>query len=266
MSTKENNRITSSGNARMKEIRVLSSRARERREKGLMVAEGERLVREVPSERLEATYCSESFAAAPGHAELLEKLHPVLVSDAVFAGISETRSPQGILAVVRQKKYELTDLFEGGGPLLILEDIQDPGNLGTMFRTGEGAGIGGLILSRDTADPTSPKTVRSTMGSVFRVPYLVAEDLSAAAEEVRRRGGRIYAAHLQGTREYTEVMYPALCAFLIGNEGNGLTEQTAALADERIRIPMEGQVESLNAAVAASLLVYEVHRQRRGKN
>ena len=143
----------------------------------------------------------------------------------------------------------------------VLEDIQDPGNLGTMLRTGEGAGITAVIMSKKTADLFNPKTIRSTMGSVYRVPFCYVEDLKAVIEKMHAAGIQTYAAHLQGKNSYTQECYSAKTAFLIGNEGNGLSDEIAALAMCKIRIPMEGQVESLNAAVSAAILMYEAKRQ-----
>lgn len=186
-----------------------------------------------------------------------------IVSDSVFKAVSDTQTPQGILCLVRKPQYRLEELLKGADThLLILESIQDPGNLGTMLRTGEGAGISGVIMSRDTVDLYNPKVIRSTMGSIYRMPFLYAEDFAGAIGSVRQAGVSVYAAHLKGKTSYIKQDYRRGTAFLIGNEGNGLREETADLADVYIRIPMEGQVESLNAAVAASVLMYEAHRQR----
>ena len=147
--------------------------------------------------------------------------------------------------------------------LMVLETIQDPGNLGTILRAGEGAGITGVVMSRDTADLYNPKVIRSTMGSVLRVPFVYADDFGETLEEIKKAGIRLFAAHLKGSVPYDEADYRGRTAFLIGNEANGLTEASAQAADCRIRIPMEGKVESLNAAVAASVLMFEAARQRR---
>ena len=182
----------------------------------------------------------------------------------MFAAVSDTMTPQGILAVVEIPHYELEELLHGNQTqLLILESIQDPGNLGTMIRTGEGAGMTGIIMNKTTADLFNPKTIRSTMGSIYRVPYLIAENLPETIRLIKKQGVSLYAAHLKGTCAYDEKDYTKACGFLIGNEGNGLTDEIANLADAYIKIPMEGQVESLNAAISASLLLYECHRQRR---
>lgn len=190
-----------------------------------------------------------------------------VVSKEVFCRLSDTQTPQGILFLMEKMSYELSALLEkavqrqketGQRPLfLLLEDVQDPGNLGTMIRTGEGAGVSGILMSKGTVDIYNPKTIRSTMGSLYRVPFLYMEDPAQAVTQLKQSGVCVYAAHLKGTKSYREADYQAGTAFLIGNEGNGLKEETAALADEYIRIPMQGRLESLNAAVAAALLMYE---------
>ena len=147
--------------------------------------------------------------------------------------------------------------------LVLLEDLQDPGNLGTIIRTGEGAGIDGVIMTRDTVDIYNPKTIRATMGSVYRVPFLYTDDLGQVVEELKKRRIHTYAAHLQGKEYYDVQEFKEGCAFLIGNEGNGLKKETTDLAERYIKIPMQGQLESLNAAVATAILMYEAAAQRR---
>lgn len=178
--------------------------------------------------------------------------------------MSDTRTPQGILTVLRQPEYRIENLLEKPSPLLLLlEDIQDPGNLGTILRTGEGAGISGVIMTKQTVDIFNPKTIRSTMGSVYRVPFVYVKELETIIRELHKYQIKTYAAHLQGKEYYDDLSFREPTAFLIGNEGNGLRQSTADLADAYLKIPMEGQVESLNAAIAASLLIYEAYRQRR---
>lgn len=254
--------ISSASNQQIKRIRGLLTKAKIRSEEGLFIVEGRRMTEEVPAELLERVYCSESFAAEEKNRDLMQRFDPEIVADSVFRSTADTMTPQGILAIVRQKRYALEDLTREKKPILILESVQDPGNLGTMMRTGEGAGIGGIIMNRETVDLFNPKTVRATMGSMYRVPFLVAGDLERTISELKGEGYSVYAAHLKGTGSYAAEDYTKPSAFLIGNEGNGLTDETADLADRYIRIPMEGQLESLNAAVAAALLMYEAHRQR----
>lgn len=254
--------ITSTSNRQMKNLSQLIKKSKVRKEQGLFVVEGRKMFQEVPKAWLKQVYASESFAKENG--ELLADGKFELVSDAVFKAVSDTQTPQGILCLVEQPSYELSDLMQGEKThLLILEGIQDPGNLGTMLRTGEGAGITGVIMNRTTVDLFNPKTIRSTMGSIYRMPYVVTDDLAGTVRGLKADGVKVYAAHLKGKMQYDEPDYTGASAFLIGNEGNGLTDEIADLADTYIRIPMCGQVESLNAAISATLLMYEANRQRR---
>jgi TrmH family RNA methyltransferase len=258
--------ITSTDNRQVKQLVLLQNKARERKRQGVFVAEGKKMFAEAPRAWVESVYVSESFLSEEDAKALLSGTTYEVLSDSVFRHVSDTQTPQGILCVLRKPVYALSDLLAGDAThLLLLEGIQDPGNLGTMIRTGEGAGITGVILDENTADLFNPKTIRSTMGSIYRVPYYISADLHADIAALKREGVRLYAAHLAGKVAYDEPDYTSPCAFLIGNEGNGLTDETASLADTYIRIPMAGAVESLNAAVSASLLMYETARQRRKK-
>ncbi len=219
---------------------------------------------EVPAELLQQVYVSEDFLKNEENRCMVEHLSYEILSNGVFKSVSDTQSPQGILCLVKQPKYQLSDLRKGDKThLLILESIQDPGNLGTMLRSGEGAGITGIICNQTTVDFYNPKTIRSTMGSIYRVPFVTVTDLADTIKSLKGEGINIYAAHLQGKQHYDEPDYRLASGFLIGNEGNGLSDEIADLANEYVRIPMEGQVESLNAAIAATLLMYEANRQRR---
>ncbi len=254
--------IDSTANRQIKNLIQLQSRAKARREQGLFVAEGVRMYRETPPDLLEKTYVSESFYEKEQNRGLL-KGDVEIVSDRVFAAISDTKTPQGILMLVRQRQAFVEDMLLAEEPLfLIIEDIQDPGNLGTIFRTAEAAGVDGIFLSEGTADIYNPKTVRSTMGAIYRMPFCYLPKLSLVPAMLRKRGVCTYAAHLGGEMEYTRPDYRKGCAFMIGNEGSGLSDELAGQADAYIKISMKGQTESLNAAVAAAILMFEAKRQR----
>ena len=144
---------------------------------------------------------------------------------------------------------------------MVLEDLQDPGNLGTILRTGEGAGVTGILMSKNPVDVFNPKVIRSTMGSVYRMHVLYRDSIEALLPQLKQLGIQTYAAHLQGKNSYDEEDYRKGTAFFIGNEGNGHTDRLPSKAYCLIRIPMKGQVESLHAALASGIVMYEVLRQ-----
>ena len=263
--------ITSTANAKIKQLVQWQTKAKERRRDGVFVAEGTKMFLEAPDALVREVYVTGELIdrLKQGKTEkeqlLLNKLERSgyeTVTQEVMKKAADTQTPQGILSVLNQPRYEAEDILFADGLYLILENLQDPGNLGTMFRTGEGAGVSGVIMTRETVDLFNPKTIRSTMGSVFRVPFIYVETLSPIMEKMRKKGIVTYAAHLKGTASYDAFDYRKGTAFLIGNEGNGLTKETADAADSYLRIPMEGKLESLNAAVSAAILMYEAHRQR----
>jgi len=258
--------ITSTGNTRIKSVSALVKKPKARREQKLFIVEGPKMFAELPKERLQEAYVSESFLKQQGDRaeKLLAGCRYETVSDDVMRYLSDTQTPQGILAVAEQYSYTLSDVLAKPSHLVILETLQDPGNLGTILRAGEGAGITGIVMNEETADIYNPKVIRATMGSIYRVPFVYVKDLKGALSELKNAGVCLYAAHLKGTKSYEEADYTADTGFLIGNEANGLTDETAKLADCYIRIPMAGKVESLNAAIAASVLMFEAARQRRG--
>lgn len=290
-------KITSTSNPAIRQLAQLMKKPKLRDEQDLFIVEGIKMYQEAPRGRLIATYASESFYRK--HRELLpaDGGPLTLLSDRVFESVSDTRSPQGILCLVRQSHYTWQELLGEGtavegcaqenargavegreqevvrravkghvqeAPLLMaLENLQDPGNLGTIVRTAEGAGVTGILLSDTCVDLYNPKVIRSTMGSIYRMPFCYVTDFRGTLQSLKRSGVRWYAAHLKGTDAHDRQDYTGPTGFLIGNESRGLTDETAALADCYIRIPMCGRVESLNAAVASAILMYEANRQRR---
>ena len=257
--------ITSTSNPQVKNLQQLGRKAKLRNEQDVFLVEGTKMYLEAPAERIRKVYLSKSLYEEKG--ESFVKGHDVeILEDRVFAAACDTKTPQGVLCMVQQYHYRLEDLLKKKKPLLmILENLQDPGNLGTIFRTAEAAGVTGILLSKDCVDVYNPKVIRSTMGAVFRMPFLYVEDLPEKIKELQKKSIKTYAAHLRGENAYDEEDYTTGCAFLIGNEGNGLRDEVADCADCLIRIPMEGEAESLNAAVAAAVLMFEAGRQRRKK-
>lgn len=258
--------ITSISNAQVKQVCAYVQKAKERRKDRIFVVEGPKMFEEAPADRIYKVYATQSFChkhTTDGMGAKLKETGFEVVSDEVLAKMSDTKTPQGILCLVKWPEYSLEDLLlRKKGVFVVLEDLQDPGNLGTIIRTGEGAGIAGVIMSGNTVDIFNPKTIRATMGSIYRVPFVYVQDMAQAIKRLKRADIAVYAAHLKGEQYYDAFDYTKGCAFLIGNEGNGLKEETALLADTYVKIPMAGQVESLNAAIATTLFMYEAARQR----
>ncbi len=253
--------ISSSSNPQIKEIIKLNKSARERKKKDCFVVEGLRMFSEVPEDQLVRVYATEQFYKE--HRRMFDGRDYELVAENVFKGMSDTMTPQGVLCIVRQAHWRPEDILGMKNPLIIvLESLQDPGNLGTILRTAEGAGVTGILMSCDTVDIYNSKAVRATMGSVFRVPFAYVEKLPELALHMRELGICSFAGHLKGTDIYAED-YSGATAFFIGNEGGGLSEELTDAACRRVKIPMLGKVESLNAATAATVLMYEALRQRK---
>ena len=242
--------ITSTSSSQVKHVVNLQKKAKLRKEEKQFVVEGVKMVSEAPAERMNYDSIGK---------DVLE-----IVTDNVFMRMADPQAPQGIMAVVRMSDTDLEGILsDKHNPLLlIIENLQDPGNLGTIVRMAEGAGVTGIIMSSNTVDIYNPKTIRSTMGSLYRVPVIYVDDICEAADVCKSKGVTVYAAHLKGTDNYNKKDYTNPTAFMIGNEGNGLTDKLADKADEYVRIPMQGEVESLNAAIACTILTYEAVRQR----
>lgn len=262
-------RITSVSNARIRRLVELRKKAKLRRQTGLFLIEGARLCADTPEPFITEAYATENWlqSASQEEREKFSGASLTIVTEEVMAKASDTETPQGILCVARMPSFTREQLLGGAGAaaplLLVLEDIRDPGNLGTIFRTAEAAGATGILMSRGTVDLFNPKVVRATMSAIFRMPFMVCDDLCGELETLRNLGVRSYAAHLGGTRAYDGLPLTEGSAFLIGNEGNGLSERLSEAADEKIIIPMAGGAESLNAAMAAGILLFEASRQRR---
>lgn len=257
--------ITSASNQRIRRVLELSSRARARRREASFVIEGARLFADTPEEFLSETFVTEDFfeGADERIREKIRRSRGVLVTPELLKKMSDTQTPQGVIGIARMPVWTMEDLLGDNPLVLVLENIQDPGNLGTMVRTAEAAGASGILMSKDTVDLFNPKTVRSTMSGIFRLPAVVSDDLARSLDLLKERGVTVYAAHLGGEAAYDRLSYTGPSAFLIGNEGNGLTEEMSGRADHKLLIPMHGRIESLNAAMAAGILLYEADRQRR---
>ena len=266
-------RIEGRHNSLVKELRQAFAHA-ERTPDGNCAVEGLRIVEEAIRSglRLQAVLFKESAQ------NLAERLLPqiganvdtVLIPDKLFDDIVPTETPQGVAALVRLKDFSATDILERlqVGPIIVVAGLQDPGNLGTILRSAEAFGSAGVILGEGTVSPLNSKVIRASAGSMFRLPVVLAkaaDELEKISAKLRERGVRLIAtsSHKGTSLEQANLIGPA--AIFIGSEGSGLPRALLAQADELIAIPHAPQVESLNAGVAGSIVLYEAARQRRGR-
>jgi len=259
--------ITSSQNQHVQLMRALAGQSKARRKERAFLAEGARLVEDglqtglVP--RLVAykeglsPRADESLALARSIKAKMGKTFPILQIEArLFDELTDTEASQGIMAVFDIPEKELADELSF---ILLLDQLRDPGNMGTILRSAEAAGVQAVFLLPGTTDPWAPKVVRSGMGSHFRLPIL---NWGIEALEALLVDMRVYYADMNGETNYWQADFKAKTALLIGGEADGASEQGRALANTTVSIPMVGDTESLNAAVSAALLMFEVARQR----
>lgn len=245
----ETERLTSLKNPQVVLWRSLKDR-KARKAHGLFLVEGRKSVEEA----LSSGFPAEALLLREDTAEqgaLPENVKKYLLPEHVMAAVCDTRTPQGIAAVMRQQPVPVT-----GRRLVALDGVQDPGNVGTIIRTADAAGLDGVLLSPDCADPYSPKVLRATMGSVFHIPVAVAEDLPGALTELKAKGLPVISSQLDGTPFHAWKEAKDGFVLVIGSEGNGVSPAVRALATVRLRLPMRGRAESLNAAVAAGIMMY----------
>ena len=232
--------ITSTSNARIKRLVNLKKKRKLRDEESVFLVEGIRMFREVPLDKLKEVYVSESFYKKEKDTvkEVLKdsKVRVEELTDTVFAHASDTKTPQGILCVVEQMNHEINELTSAKCPLImVLDHLQDPGNLGTILRTAEGAGVTGILMDRECVDVYNPKTIRSTMGSIYRMPFVYVEDLGKGIQDLKDKGITTYAAHLEGTNSYDET-YETL----------RYTSKRAKLEDQVVAAAVAAGVDGIN--------------------
>ena len=253
--------ITSSSNPKVKYAGSLLKKASKRLKENAYVVEGLRIVLDAPIEDIRCILVSDELLASDKRAaDFVDRCtnngtDVICLSAKLMKSISDTVTPQGIMAIINRKRY---DLNLEGNRFLLLEDVRDPGNMGTLFRTAEAAGIDEIILSRDCVDIYNPKTIRSTMGTIYRMPHILCDSLNDWKDiisKLKSSNVTLYGGALKDAIRYDKVDYSGKCGIVIGNEGDGISPDTLSKV-EKIYIPMEGQIESLNAAVAGSILMY----------
>ena len=242
--------ITSARNPRVLAWRSLRDK-KGRDAQDAYLVEGPKLVKEA----LDSGFPVQTILLREGCAfpDLPSDVPVVLLPDHVFQSVCETKTPQGIAAVLSRRVKPLA-----GTRLLALDAVQDPGNVGTIIRTADAAGLDGILLGPDCADLFSPKVLRSTMGSVFRLSFGFPEDLPAALRRYRSDGFSVLSSQLDGESFYERKNVAASFILVIGNEGNGISDPVKAEATHHLCLPMRGGAESLNAAIAAGIMMYDL--------
>ena len=260
--------ISSKTNADIKWLKRLIDSKKERDEQGLFVCEGARLSLDgaaggqTPVACYYTAHAAQKFPAVAALAEQCPKA--AMITDDIAAKLADTHSPQGVFAVYKKLDNSQTADTIKRGKKVLLSAVQDPGNVGAIMRSCEAFGVQELILSEDCADRYSAKVLRASMGGIFRLPTRVTADLAAEIADLRRAGTHVYAAALtQDSHPVEACDFAGSCAVLIGNEGNGLTDGLIASCDGTVMIPMPGGAESLNAGVAAGILIWEMTREAR---
>jgi len=262
-------KISSFTNNRIKYLRSLY-RTKYIRQEGKFVLEGVRIIEEAIKEdvNIEQVFYSDYLIRNQRGEELLAALKDggidaIEVDDEIIQQVADTESPQGIVAIVEQVNYSLADILTGDNKLiLIVDQVQDPGNLGTIIRTADAAGVDGVITTKGTVSLYNQKTIRATMGSLFRVPIYRASDLGELKNILDDSGVRVVVGDINGDKYHFEADYLPSTAIIVGNEGQGPRDELIEFADQLIKIPLVGDAESLNVAMAAGIMVYEAIRQR----
>ena len=261
--------ISSKDNEFIKHIKKLKEK-KYRDEYSEFIIEGIKLVKEAIQEKQNITQivicddCEKNLKLTKEEMYEIAKNNCIYVTKKIFETLTDVNSPQGILAIVKKPKInkEINQEINYNEDIIVaLDDIQDPGNLGTILRTIDSIGLKQIILSKNTADCYNPKVVRSTMGAIFRIKIIQSEDLEETLKEIQKHKFEIVVSHLKTNNSIYDLNYKNK-VIVIGNEANGVEEKIVKIADKKIKIPMLGKTESLNASVATGIILYEYVRQK----
>ena len=257
-------RITSKDNSVIKHIKRLKEK-KYRNEYGEFIIEGLKLIKEAIQESADIKYivvcdgCDNSEMIESHLKYEMARIDFIYVPQNIFKMISDVENPQGVLAVIGKKNNKEINTSED--LILALDDIQDPGNLGTILRTADSVGLKQILVSKGTADCFNPKVVRSTMGAIFRVNVIECEDLKHTLKELQNKEYKVMITSLKAKNSIYNADYNKK-VIVIGNEANGVSKEIQNIADEKVIIPMLGKTESLNASVATGVILYEYVRQK----
>lgn len=230
-----------------------------RDEKSLFVVEGFKQVSEIPKDwKIKFVLVTEKYKDFN-----IDKLY--ITTEKIFKKISDTQTPQEILAVVEKKKFDKETVLSNKGIFVVIDTLQDPGNIGTIIRTAESFGCKGIFISKNSADVYSDKVVRSTMGAIFNIPIVQECDIVSLVQLMKQRQIKTYAFSLDTNNMLSTFKFENNVALIIGNESKGINKNVLDIVDDKIKIDMRGKSQSLNAAVACSVAIYEISKQLNGK-
>ena len=250
--------IRSRDNKTIKEIKKLHEKKYRNLNKKFIV-EGQRFVKEALESDFEIEYViiDENMQDKLNDLDI-ENERLLIVSETVFKDVCDTKMPQGILAIVKNKQV-VAEVCAGF--YVLLDKVQDPGNMGTIIRTANAAGANGVILTKGTVDVYNEKTLRSTMGSIFKIPVIIDENLEFVSE-LKSSGFKLICSSLDTDKNFYGVNLSGKVIIAVGNEGNGISDEIYNISDEKVKIPMPGSAESLNVGIAAGIMMFEVVRQK----
>lgn len=257
--------ITSKDNETIKHIKKLKEK-KYREEYREFIIEGTKMIEEAINENANIKsiiICDDCKTQENISNDLMyeiAKKNCLYVDEKVFNTITDVTNPQGIMAIIEKNKYEEQKIDYNEDMFLLLDNIQDPGNMGTILRTADSLNIKQIIVSKGTADIYNLKVVRSTMGAIFRVKVIETDDMVKTIKEMKKHKIKVFATDLQTDKSIYDIEYKKT-AIVIGNEAKGVSKEILEASDMRIKIPMIGKTESLNAAVATSIILYEAYRK-----
>lgn len=258
--------ITSKDNETIKHIKKLKEK-KFRDENNEFIIEGIKLLEEAINEKAivkKVIICDDCNLDGKIYNSLkyeIAKLECIYVSEKIFDYISDVKTPQGIMAVIEKKKNDKETINFSDDIILILDNIQDPGNMGTIIRTADSLNIKQIIISKDSSDIYSPKVVRSTMGAIFRINIIESDNLLETIKILKKHKINVISTSLDTNKSIYDISYNKT-AIVIGNEANGVSAKIQEISDNKVKIPMLGKTESLNAAVATSVILYEAMREK----
>lgn len=259
--------ITSKDNKLVKLVSMLSTSKKHRDEKDLFIIEGIKTINEISSDfNINNIIVSESFSTNVSLITCIDQTMidtlVTVVSDKLYGAMSTMTNPEGVMAIVSKRHYDLENLLNAGKieKVVILDDIRDPGNLGTIIRSADAMGIDLVITSHESVDLWAPKVTRSTMGSLFHMPIIDKIDLDYALEILKNKGFKVLGTSLDTDKYMDKCDLSGKVCVIIGNEAHGVNKNVLDKCDETFKIEMKGNAESLNASIAASIIMYEISK------